>query len=81
MWEHTDKYHGGAIGGISDYKINVTGTHRRPLDRIMDEAVRRRKLWSDTHSGESKISLSGKTEYFKPEYYATTYRKWRSSED
>ena len=51
------------------------------LDRIMDEAVRIRKFESDAQSEPGKISLNGKAEYFKPEYYTSSYRKGPSSED
>ena len=81
MWDHTLKHHGGTVGGKSDYTITITGTHSTPLDRIMDEAVRIRKLESDAELEPDKISLNGKTEYFKPEYYTSSYRKGPRSED
>ena len=43
MWEHTRDVHGGVVvaeGGASDYKVEVTGTFTKCLQRQVEEDIR-----------------------------------------
>ena len=84
MWQHCKNYHGSEIGNMSDFKVALTGQHKSPLDRIIDEATRIRELEQkcrDNHTNTQNntagkiICMNSKSEYSKAEYYSTRYMK------
>ena len=90
MWQHCKLYHNSIIGSNSDFKVTLTGQHKSPLDRIIDEATRIRKLEQhcrDNNTNTQKdtpgkiICMNSKSEYFKAEYYSTRYMKGPSFDD
>ena len=83
MHKHTISHHDGIVGregGIHDYKMTVTHTFRKPMDRILDEAVRikhqedQANCW--TGSGEIGVeSLNSKQDYFQSSCVRTNFSR------
>ena len=74
MWRHTLEEHGGVIGsggGITDYSMECLSTFKKPLTRILEEAVRIQRQSEDPKT----ISLNSKMEYFGSEYVRTVFTK------
>ena len=90
MWLHCKSYHDSEFGSLSDFKVKLTGQHRSPLDRIMDEALRIRQLeqksrdnFKNTQQNTSNkiICMNSKSEYYTAEYFSTRYMKGPSIDD
>ena len=84
MWQHCKTYHNSEFGNMSDFKVTLTGQHRSPLDRIMDEALRIRQLehksrenFKNTQQNPASklICMNSKSEYYTAEYFSTRYMK------
>ena len=90
MWQHCKLYHDSEIGNLSDFKVKLTGQHKSPLDRIIDEATRIRELehkCRDNHTNTQNntagkiICMNSKSEFFKAEYCSTRYMKGPSLDE
>lgn len=85
MWDHTMEAHGGVVGQVvseDDYKVEVVGTDRDPIRRIICEAVRikstilERDIQTVTAGGETLSVktqlLNGKNEWYFPQMIAVS---------
>ena len=60
MWEHTRDFHGGVVGvedGDYDYKVELTGTFSKCLQRQVDEDIRMKQ-----YEAEEAVLLNTKHE-------------------
>ena len=73
MWEHTRDVHGGVVGaegGDSDYKVEVTGSFTKCLQRQVDEDIRMQQ-----YEANGAILLNSKHEYYTPKSVQPDFRQ------
>ena len=83
MHKHTLSHHDGLVGeegGIHDYKMTVTNIFRKPINRILDEAVRIKHQEDQANSWTSSggigvESLNSKLDYFQTSCVRTTFAR------
>ena len=86
MLKHAISHHGGLLGpegGSNDFSLKVTGSFRKPLDRILDESIRiqHQELLAglgpelDKNLSIRVESLNSKQDYYQSSCVRTTFTR------